>query len=70
MLSLVAFTTACAQSDAGITTSVMTQLAADDLVKARNIVGTQAEKARALEIARGAENVLRVEDKLTIGRQV
>jgi CBS domain-containing protein len=62
---------ACAQSDAGITTSVKSQLAADDLVKARNInvdtrdrvvtltgeVGSTAEEAQALQIARNTKGV-------------
>ena len=56
----------CAQSDAGITTSVKSQLVADDLVRARQInvdtrdrvvtlngeVRSADEEARALQIAR------------------
>jgi osmotically-inducible protein OsmY len=67
LFGLVAFTVACAQSDAGITASVKNQLAADDLVKARNIdvdtndrivtltgsVGSEQAQAKAIEIARG-----------------
>jgi hyperosmotically inducible protein len=80
LFSLVAFTTACAQSDAGITTSVKSQLAADDLVKARNIdvdtndrvvtltgnVQSEQEQAKAIEIARGTSGVADVVNRLSI----
>jgi hypothetical protein len=70
----------CAQSDAGITTSVKSQLAADDLVKARRIdvdtadrvvtlrgeVNTAAEEAKALEIARATNGVTNVIDEINI----
>ena len=61
----------CAQSDAGLTTKVKSELVADDLVKARQInvdtkdkvvtltgeVRTAEEESRALEIARKTEGV-------------
>ena len=76
----LAFSTACAQSDAGITTSVKTQLATDDLVKARTIdvdtkdgvvtltgtVQTPGEEIKALEIARTARGVTNVIDNIAI----
>lgn len=72
--------TACAQSDAGITTSVKSQLAADELVKANRIdVDTQNhvvtlsgevrsadEKDKALSIARQTRGVSDVVDQLTV----
>jgi hyperosmotically inducible protein len=75
-----ALTIACAQSDAGITTSVKTQLMADDLVKARRIdvdtrdrvvtlsgeVRTAEEEAQALSIARNTKGVANVVDQLTL----
>ena len=71
---------ACAQTDAGVTTSVKTQLAADELVRARNIdvdtrdrvvtlkgeVRSTEEEARALQIARNTEGVNDVVDQLEI----
>ena len=71
---------ACAQSDAGITTSVKSQLAADDAVKARRIdvdtrdrvvtlrgeVRSAEEEARALQIARSTNGVTNVIDELTV----
>jgi hyperosmotically inducible protein len=71
---------ACAQSDAGITTSVKSQLVDDELVRARNInVDTQnrvvtlqgdvrsaEEEARALEIARNTDGVSNVIDEIEI----
>lgn len=71
---------ACAQSDPGITTSVKTQLVADDLVKARNIdvdtrdrvvmltgtVHSAEEEAKALQIARSTRGVSDVVDNITI----
>lgn len=70
----------CAQSDPGLTTSVKTQLAADDQVKARKIdvdtkdrvvtlkgtVESPAEEARALEIARGTKGVASVVDEISV----
>jgi hyperosmotically inducible protein len=80
LVGLVAFTTACAQSDVGITTSVKSQLAADDLVRARNIdvdtndgvvtltgnVQSEGEQAKAFEIARGTRGVADVINRLSI----
>ena len=83
MLSFLAplvFVVACAQSDPGITTSVKTQLIAEDQVKARNItvetrdrvvtltgtVQSSAEQAKALQIARNTKGVASVVDHLTI----
>src|ERR687896_100312 len=70
----------CAQSDAGITTSVKTQLAADDIVKARRIdvdtrdrvvtltgeVRSDVEEAQALQIARNTDGVSSVVDQLSV----
>ena len=70
----------CAQSDAGITTSVKTQLAADDVVKARRIdvdtrdrvvtlsgeVRSAEEEAKALQIARTTNGVSSVVDQLSV----
>lgn len=80
LLGVLTFTTACAQSDAGITTSVKARLAADDTVKARNInvdtkdrivtltgkVQDQQEKTKAVEIARATRGVADVVDSLSI----
>lgn len=73
-------TVACAQSDTGITTSVKSQLVADDLVKARNIdvdtrdrivtlrgeVRNTEEEAKALQIARNTRGVADVVDQIEI----
>lgn len=70
----------CAQSDAGITTSVKSRLAADDLVKARRIdvdtrervvtltgeVRSADEEAQALKIARDTNGVANVVDQLSV----
>lgn len=70
----------CAQSDAGITTSVKSQLVADELVRARDIdvdtrdrvvtltgeVRSAEEEARALQIARNTNGVGNVVDQLDI----
>ena len=70
----------CAESDPGLTTSVKTQLSADDQVKARKIdvdtkdrvvtlrgtVETPAEEARALEIARATKGVASVVDEISV----
>ena len=72
--------TGCANTDAGITTSVKNKLVADDLVKARQIdvdtrdkvvtltgqVTTAEEETRALQIARGTEGVVDVIDQIEI----
>src|SRR5947208_4683665 len=77
------FTVGCAQSDPGITTSVKTQLMADDLVKARNInvdtrervvtltgtVQSREEEAKALQIARSTKGVADVVDNITISSE-
>jgi hyperosmotically inducible protein len=73
-------TTACAQSDSGITTAVKSKLAADDTVKAYSIdvdtkdkvvtlrgdVGTAAARERAVELARSTQGVRDVVDVLTV----
>src|SRR5262245_28571458 len=70
--------TACSQTDAGITTSVKSQLVSDDTVKARQIdvttrdhvvtltgdVNTAQEEERALQIARSTTGVRDVVDRL------
>lgn len=70
----------CAESDPGLTTSVKTQLAADDQVKALKIdvdtkdrvvtlkgtVQSAAEEARALEIARATKGVASVVDEISV----
>lgn len=79
-VGLALFVTACAETDAGITTAVKSRLAADDTVKARNInvdtrdgavtltgeVETSAEEAHALQIARATDGVTTVVDRITI----
>jgi hypothetical protein len=74
------FTVACAQSDAGITSSVKSKFAADDTVKAYQIdvdtrdhvvtlsgeVESMAHKSRAVEIARGTDGVTNVVDNLVV----
>jgi hyperosmotically inducible protein len=71
---------ACAQSDAGVTTAVKSKLAADDTVKAYRIdvdtkdrvvtlkgdVDTEAARARAVELARATNGVRDVVDGLTV----
>ena len=68
-------------SDAAITAKVKTALGNDELVKARNIdvdtlrgvvtlngmVGSTAEKQRAITVARGIEGVASVKDNLRSG---
>ena len=68
-------------TDGAITATVKTALAADSLVKARNInvdtsrgvvtltgtVGSAAEKQRALDLAKRAEGVTSVKDNLRVG---
>lgn len=72
--------TGCANTDAGITTSVKGKLVADDLVKARQInvdtkdhvvtltgeVTTPEEETRALQIARNTDGVRDVIDQITV----
>jgi hyperosmotically inducible protein len=81
MLAPVVFAVGCSQSDPGITTAVKTQLAADEVVKARNInvdtrkrvvtltgtVQSQQEETKALQIARSTKGVADVVDNITIG---
>lgn len=73
--------TACSQTDAGITTSVKSQMVKDDTVKARQIdvttrdhvvtltgeVNTPEEEARALQIARTTRGVSDVVDRIDVG---
>lgn len=73
-------TAACAQSDAGITTSVKSRMAADDTVKAYQVdvdtrervvtlsgeVGSMAAKERAVQIAAATNGVRDVVDNLEI----
>ena len=80
LLCASAFTVACSQSDAGITTNVKTKLAADDTVEANDInvttrdrvvtlsgaVETTAAKDQAIQIARQTEGVSDVVDQLTV----
>ncbi len=75
-----AMTTACAQTDAGISTSVKSRLAADDTVKANRIdvdtkdkvvtlrgdVDTPAARDRAVEVARATSGVREVVDVLKV----
>jgi osmotically-inducible protein OsmY len=77
----LAFTVACSQTDAGITSAVKSKMAADDSVKASDInvdthnhvvtlngtVGSKAEKERAVTIARNTDGVNAVVDDLTVG---
>ena len=79
-LFVVLLAVACAQTDAGITTSVKSKLAADDVVKAHEInvdttegvvsltgaVATPAVKERAVELARSTDGVTSVVDNLTV----
>jgi osmotically-inducible protein OsmY len=83
LLSAAAFviTAACSQTDTGITTAVKAKMAGDDTVKASEInvdthnhvvtlngtVRSQAEKERAVTIARDTKGVTSVVDDLTVG---
>src|SRR5215510_4192032 len=67
-------TAACSQSDTGITTAVKAKMAVDDTVKASEInvdthnhVVTQAEKERAMIIARDTKGVSSVVDDVIVG---
>ena len=76
----LAFTVACGQSDAGITTNVKTKMAADDTVKAYQVdvttrnrvvtlngeVESSAARDRAIEIARSTDGVTDVIDQLRV----
>jgi hypothetical protein len=77
---VLAFTVACAQSDAGITSAVKSKLAADDSVKAYKVdvdtqnkvvtlsgdVETEAQRAHAVMIARNTDGVTDVIDQLRV----
>ena len=77
---VLAFTVACSQSDAGITTAVKSKLAADDTVKAYKVdvdtenkvvtlsgeVDTEAQRTHAVMIARNTDGVADVVDQLRI----
>jgi osmotically-inducible protein OsmY len=77
----LAVTVACSQTDAGITSAVKSKMAADTTVKASEInvdthehvvtlngtVGSQAEKERAIMIARNTRGVNSVIDDLRVG---
>ena len=77
---VLAFTVACAQSDAGITTAVKSKLAADDTVKAYKVdvdtenkvvtlsgdVDTEAQRTHAVMIARNTDGVTDVIDQLRV----
>jgi hyperosmotically inducible periplasmic protein len=79
-LFVVLVAAACAQTDAGITTSVKSKLAADDTVKAYQIdvdtkegvvslsgtVPTAAAKEQAVQLARSTDGVTSVVDNLTV----
>ena len=80
ILAAALVATACAQSDAGITTKVKTKLAADSTVKAHEInvdtkdrvvtltgsVDSTAAKDQAVALARGTEGVADVVDNISV----
>jgi len=77
---VLAFTVACSQTDAGITTAVKSRLAADDMVKAYKVdvdtqhkvvtlsgeVETAAQREHAVMIARNTRGVSNVIDRLQV----
>ena len=77
---VLAFTVACSQTDAGITTAVKSKLAADDMIKAYKVdvdtqnkvvtlngeVETTAQREHAVMIARGTKGVADVIDQLRV----
>jgi hyperosmotically inducible periplasmic protein len=79
-IAISAFSIACAQTDAGVTTAVKTKLAANDEVKAYQIdvdtkdkvvtlsgnVDTKQAKTRAVELARATDGVTNVIDNITV----
>jgi hypothetical protein len=79
-VAALAFTVACGQTDAGITTAVKSKLAADDTVKAyqvevetenkvvtlRGDVETAAQKEHAVTLARNTDGVTDVIDQLRV----
>jgi hyperosmotically inducible periplasmic protein len=83
VVAVLTFAAACAQTDAGITTSVKSKLAADDMVKASQVdvttqdhvvtltgrVDNAAAKERAVTIARETKGVTSVVDNLTIAER-
>jgi hypothetical protein len=80
-VAALVFTVACGQTDAGITTSVKSRLAADDSVRALDInvdtrdhvvtltgtVGSFTAKEQALKLARETDGVREVVDRIEIG---
>jgi hypothetical protein len=80
LIAAAALTVACGQTDAGITTSVKSKLAADDTVKAYQVdvdtsnkvvtlsgeVETAAQKEHAVMIARNTDGVRDVIDQLRV----
>jgi hyperosmotically inducible protein len=80
VFGVAALTLACAQNDTGVTASVKSRLATDDMVKGRNIqvdtkdhvvtltgqVQTEHEQRKAIEIARGTSGVVDVVDDLAV----
>ncbi len=79
-LAIAVATSACGQSDAGITTNIKSKFAADDVVQANDInvttrdkvvtlsgrVETPAAKEQAIMIARQADGVVDVVDQLSV----
>ena len=77
---VLAFTVACSQSDAGITTAVKSKLAADDTVKAYKVdvdtqnkvvtlsgdVDTPAQRDQAVLLARNTKGVTDVIDRMRV----
>lgn len=77
---VLAFTVACSQTDAGITTAVKSKMAADDTVKAYKIdvdtqnkvvtlsgdVDTSAQREQAVALARNTKGVSDVIDQLRV----
>ena len=77
---VLAFTVACSQTDAGITTAVKSKMAADDTVKAYKIdvdthnkvvtlsgdVDTSAQREQAVVLARNTKGVADVIDRLRV----
>ena len=77
---VLAFTVACSQTDAGITTAVKSKMAADDTVKAYKIdvdtqnkvvtlsgdVDTSAQREQAVVLARNTKGVADVIDRLVV----
>ena len=80
LIAAAAFTVACGQTDAGITTAVKTKLAADDMVKAYQVdvdtmdkvvtltgeVDSPAAETMALQLARDTDGVRDVIDEIRV----